>query len=80
MAITDYNQVKKIVGKEMKAYKAKHPNGSMADAMKAAYKSEAVKKARAEYEKYKASHGDKPAKKKAPKKKAAKKSKKASKK
>lgn len=75
MAITDYNQVKKIVGKEMKAYKAKHPNGTMADAMRAAYKSEAVKKARAEYEKYKASHDGK-AKKPAKKAKKAKKSKK----
>jgi hypothetical protein len=73
MAITNYDQVKKIVGKEMKAYRAKHPNAPMADAMRAAYKSEAVKKARAEYAKHKDGKAKKPAKKAAKKGKKAKK-------
>jgi len=47
--IRSYSNVRKVIGKEMADYRESHPGCKMGEPMKHAFKSDAVKKALAEY-------------------------------
>jgi len=47
--IRSYSDVRKVIGKEMADYRESHPGCKMGEPMRHAFKTEAVKKALAEY-------------------------------